>query len=191
MKQQIRVKYNRFMSDEDEHWLRRIGLVPGEGFLYGEVSDRKLRKVEKYCKRENLRLDISSGFSERSGYYRRKFMSTHKPQLGPFYICAYCGKLLTAKKVTVDHLYPVKEAARDPKIMRKLHRIGIYDVNDQRNLVCACERCNKRKAASMGVWIIKGKIGRHTLFWVVWKSIKLFALIVVIGYAYGAVQQMR
>ena len=167
MRQQIRVKCNASVYDFHKKRLTGFGLVYGEGYFYGTVSGWKLRKIRRYCSEEKLRLDISSGFTERSGYYRRKFMATHNPQIGPFYICAYCGKLLLKKNVTVDHLYPVKEAARDPRVMKKLRRMKIYNVNDQKNLVCACEHCNKKKAAKMGLWVIRGKIGRHTWVWII------------------------
>ena len=62
--------------------------------------------------------------------------------------------------MTVDHLYPVAKVSRDPALQKKLKRQGIDDLNSEKNLVAACYRCNQAKAAQMGPWIRKGKIGR-------------------------------
>ena len=46
------------------------------------------------------------------------------------YICAYCGRLCTAREATVDHVLPVSRGGR----------------SSWGNTVTACYRCNQRKA---------------------------------------------
>lgn len=58
---------------------------------------------------------------------------------------------------------------------------GINDINDTRNLVPACRKCNSRKGANTGIWIIRGLIGRHFGFWCIEKPVK-WLLIVIFAY---------
>jgi len=54
--------------------------------------------------------------------------------------CAYCGKYVAYKDFQVDHYYP----KRNPSIARK--RLGCH-VDDMRNLMPSCRRCNLYKRA--------------------------------------------
>jgi hypothetical protein len=72
---------------------------------------------------------------------------------------------MSRENTTVDHLYPVGRVARDLTLQKKLARKGIQNINDTKNLVAACKRCNDRKKDAMGVWILKGKIGRYKWLW--------------------------
>ena len=57
---------------------------------------------------------------------------------------------------------------------------NIKNINSVKNLVPACERCNKRKGHKMGAWIIRGFLGKHFLFWVVIWILRLIILIIFI-----------
>lgn len=109
--------------------------------------------------------------------YRRDFFSTHK---GP-YRCAYCGKKLKSNELEVDHLIPVGKAKTESGVRALLQICGISNVNDPKNLVAACHECNNRKSDKMGVWVIKGAIGRHKSVWII-RNIIRFVLIVLICY---------
>lgn len=106
--------------------------------------------------------------------------------IGNKYFCAYCGKLVSENRLSVDHLYPIGRAKKDLKLQRKLQRMGIEDINDVRNLVAACKRCNLRKGKKMGLWIFAGKIGRYNRLWVIRHIIRCIILGNVILYAYTA-----
>lgn len=43
---------------------------------------------------------------------------------------------------------------------------GIHNINDVKNLISSCSKCNSRKSDKMGLWIIKGEIGRHFGYWI-------------------------
>lgn len=159
----------------------RLGLRWNEDAFYGIAQYKKYEKVKNYCREHGLTVKIDNEFAERSSNYRTAFFRTHSSQIGKYYLCSYCGKLLTKDKVTVDHLYPVKKARTSQKVQQKLRKMGYKDVNDPRNLVPACSKCNSRKAAKMGGWIIRGEIGQITWLWIVRKIVRL---LLVCGFVY-------
>ena len=145
----------------------------------GQVSGRKYRKIKTYCEREGLDFRLTNALGRRRKDYRRLFFKAHEPDVGRRYICVYCGKLMKKDRVTVDHLYPVGRAARDVRLQKKLERRGIRNINDPRNLVAACASCNLRKADRMGIWTVRGRLGRHKVYWLV------LLLVAALGIGYG------
>lgn len=118
---------------------------------------------------------------ERSTNYRRIFLKNNK---GVFhsgnYLCSYCGKLITPQKMTVDHLIPINKVRR-----RKIPRLimwlrGIKNINDLNNLVPSCSSCNSQKSDKMGLWIIRGDIGKHPWYWIFKRSFILATFTIVI-----------
>lgn len=163
--------------------LRRFGLDRGEGKKYrGLVTERKLERLKAYCREKHLKFYIDNRYGTRGSSYRARFLRNNDPVLGMFYFCAYCGRPVSKKYVTVDHLYPVAKVSRDPALQKKLRRQGIDDLNSEKNLVPACYRCNQAKAAQMGPWIRKGKIGRHAWVWIL-RWVLRITLITVVGLA--------
>lgn len=163
--------------------LRRFGLDRGEGKKYrGLVAERKLERLKAYCREKHLKFYIDNRYGTRGSSYRARFLRNNDPVLGMFYFCAYCGRPVSKKYVTVDHLYPVAKVSRDPALQKKLRRQGIDDLNSEKNLVPACYRCNQAKAAQMGPWIRKGKIGRHAWVWIL-RWVLRITLITVVGLA--------
>ena len=108
--------------------------------------------------------------SERSDDYRKKFFESNKGILSSgIYHCSYCGKILTKKNVSVDHLIPVHRVKRFSLARLIMLYNGINDVNDIRNLVPSCKRCNSKKGSKMGLWLYRGNIGKHFIFWgIIW-----------------------
>jgi len=56
--------------------------------------------------------------------------------------CAYCGKKLKYKEMQVDHFYP----KRNPRWAKHYLNCGIDDI---KNLMPSCRRCNHYKRAYM------------------------------------------
>lgn len=83
-----------------------------------------------------------------------------------FYVCAYCGRI--TRHPTVDHIMPVNAVYKDAKrernrkILRLLMRTD--NVNDPANLCIACRRCNSRKGKKMGLWTVRGMLGKRKWF---------------------------
>jgi 5-methylcytosine-specific restriction endonuclease McrA len=98
---------------------------------------------------------------DRSDNYRSEFFKHYK---GP-YRCAYCGRRINSSSMEIDHLVPVSKAKSNGWARFMLKMNTIYNVNDYRNLVPSCKRCNRKKSDNMGLWVIIGSIGRHRIFW--------------------------
>lgn len=155
------------------HWacwrLSGYGLRPASSNAYrGVVRMDQIRGLQRYCKKAHLTFSFNNAYGRRSATYRTEFFSENPPPIRhQYYFCAYCGRLVSAQKITIDHLYPVGEVSRNLKLQKKLKKRGILSVNDIRNLVPACARCNERKGKKMGRWILRGRIGRHPSVWVI------------------------
>ncbi len=163
----ITVSGSHLDEKEKSKVLTRAGLS-WDGIDYsGQVSGHRLKKLRKFAKAQvpPLRIRINNSLGRRRADYRRRFFAGHKPDIGKRYICVYCGKWLKKDKVTVDHLFPVGPVSRDVKLQKKLERKGIHNINDIRNMVAACHSCNQNKADKMGLWILRGRIGRHPGIW--------------------------
>ena len=161
----IAVSGPRLREKEIRKKLSRYGLINDGIDFSGQVTKRKYKKIQKYCDEVGLTFRMTNALGRRRSDYRSRFFRAHKPDLGKRYICVYCGKLMKKDKVTVDHLYPVGCASRDVKLQKRLERQDIRNINDPRNLVASCQPCNARKGDRMGLWILRGKLGRHKAFW--------------------------
>lgn len=89
-----------------------------------------------------------------SGKVRLKYMKRHKGLFG-IHICRYCFKPVLYKNVKVDHIFPFSKNGSN-KIW---------------NLTAACKRCNHAKKDKVGLWVIRGYIGKilidYLLVWIV------------------------
>ena len=167
-----------------KHAMRKYHLSwTGDSFC-GRITPWQYENLEQYCINKHLKYKIDNGFGERSTDYRKTFFQNNKPVIKDMYFCAYCGKLLSRRKLTVDHLYPVAKAQRSLDLQKKLRRSGISNINDAQNLVPACMRCNQHKSANMGLWILKGKIGRHKWIWELRHALRISILITAAYYCY-------
>ena len=147
--------------------LRLFGLYPDDyGAYKGDVrTRRRYEKLKKYCEKKRLFFRTDNEYGKRGGSYRDIYFRNNPPGFAGRYFCAYCGKLLKRKDVTIDHLYPLGLAYRDIDMQKHLKKLGISGINDPKNLVAACYECNQKKGKSTGKWIKKGRLGRHPWFW--------------------------
>ena len=142
----------------------------------GNLNQKAYTSLRDYCTAHHISIRITNPFGTRGNGYRRKFFDTYPPFIGGFYICAYCGRPVWKDHLTIDHLYPVGKIKRSAVLQKRLMKMGYESVNDVRNLVPSCSRCNNRKAAKMGIWIIKGNLGRHPWVWVIRHIIRISLL---------------
>lgn len=107
---------------------------------------------------------------ERSTDYRKNFFKNNSGLFGSDkYQCVYCGKIRDKKKIQVDHHIPVHKVKKFGlgRILMKIKNIN--NINSTKNLVPACQKCNQRKGSKMGLWLIKGIVGKHFSWWIfVW-----------------------
>jgi 5-methylcytosine-specific restriction endonuclease McrA len=148
-----------------------------------ECNKEDLQRIRKFCKRRKLEYAVYEEGYIRSSNYRYKYFKAHKGLFNTFYQCAYCGKIRTKKHITVDHIIPVDKVIKGKKrekYKKILKRKNITDINDIRNLVPACKRCNSKKSANTGFWIIRGEIGRHPIFWIIYYLIIIILTMFII-----------
>ena len=105
------------------------------------------------------------------------------------YHCAYCGKLLPKESLVIDHLIPVQRAKSSVFWQRVLKVTGIKNVNNPKNLVGTCVRCNSRKGSKTSFWILRGIIGRSYSAWLCIKCVLLLLLLYTGSQVYEGVQQ--
>lgn len=147
-------------------------------YFYKEVPFRDSWILNTVLKIHGYRYRTYNKKYKRSGNYRAKFFAKHK---GPIYRCAYCGKRLREEQVEVDHLIPVAKAKSKVGVRLLLQLCFINNVNDERNLVAACHKCNQKKLDHMGFWIIRGAIGRFRIVWIL-RDLLIISLIAGLAY---------
>ncbi|MBR3251701.1 MAG: HNH endonuclease [Solobacterium sp.] len=109
--------------------------------------------------------------------YRRIFLESQ----GETCRCVYCGKFFPKKSITVDHVIPADLAKRSPYIRWKLERKGYKSIDDPRNLVAACYRCNNRKKnLNLFRYRFLAKYGRYDWFWRLRTMLIILAVIIVL-----------
>lgn len=146
----------------DELGLRKIR----DGIYRGKLSSaRRIRRIERFCRKKGLRIRILNVYGRRGGSYRRVYFEHHRPDFLGMYYCVYCGKLLPRRRVTVDHLYPVRGASSSLAVQKKLRK-KLGGINDPENLVASCLRCNQEKGSSTDpFWLKRGERGRNKYYW--------------------------
>lgn len=149
---------------------------PGK-YIGTATSEWRINRIRKYCKENKLKFRINNGYGKRSANYRKVFFDNFPPNASRNkWYCSYCGKKVKSHKLEVDHLYPIYQASKSLKLQQRMRRQGIPGVNVKENLVPSCSRCNGKKGAKMGLWILRGKIGRNAQFWQAVFAAKAFAV---------------
>lgn len=120
--------------------------------------------MQRYCRRRNLTFEAVPTQYTRSSNYRSRFFAKHPSSTGK-YRCAYCGKKKPKDKITIDHIFPVHCMEKYPAVRKRAALLGIHGSNDMKNLCTACMRCNQKKEAKMGIWILKGFLGKQPWYW--------------------------
>lgn len=120
----------------------------------------------------------------RSTNYRAEYFKNNRPSPGGMYRCIYCGKFYPKDKITVDHIIPVYAAEHSIGTRIGMKFLGLRSINDVKNLGAACQKCNKRKGKKMGLWVIRGALGKTKWFWTLrflfWLTVVLYALYVAV-----------
>lgn len=190
MKIDVRVTgkwYNKKLQNKLENKYK-LKLVNIDGIYMYEGSVKSswaVTSLKRLCRQNKVKFEINNDFGKRSTTYRTEYFKHNKPIYKKFYRCVYCGRLLSRRKITVDHIYPVKKVNESTYYQDKLKRMGAYSVNDYRNLVSACFRCNAKKSAKTGWWIIKAKIGSMKYYWLVVHIIEFIIFLLILYNLYA------
>ena len=145
-------------------------------YFYGEVPNIDAWQTKTMLNINNYAYKSFDRRYERSSNYRDVFFRTHK---GP-YRCAYCGRHLKPANLEVDHLIPVAKAKTSMAARTFLHLAGARSVNDAKNLVSACKKCNGKKSDKIGLWVPRGIIGRFNIVWTI-RDVMITAILVIAG----------
>lgn len=185
MKIDVRVKgkwYNKKLQNklENKYKLKLVN-IDGVYMYEGSVkSSWAVTSLKRLCKQNKVKFELNNDFGKRSTTYRTEYFKHNKPIYKKFYRCVYCGRLLSRRKITVDHIYPVKKVNESTYYQDKLKKMGADSVNDYRNLVSACFRCNAKKSAKTGWWIIKAKIGSIKYYWPIVHMIEFIIILFIL-----------
>ncbi|MBR1471757.1 MAG: HNH endonuclease [Lachnospiraceae bacterium] len=160
MKHLLKISSGRY-ADEDasqyrwQLWLRGFSYERSTEAWVRPVGELGVRRYIRYAKARGLRYELLDKNLQRNTVYKARWVRENPPFLG-MYLCTYCGRIVLAKNITVDHIVSVGRA----KTSLRYSRSG-RDVNDIRNLCGACRDCNTVKEAKGGLWVLRGKIFRH------------------------------
>ncbi len=132
----------------------------------GMLTAFSFNRIKQYCDLHRLKCYIANEMGIRGSSYRRDFFANNKPidKYGR-YRCVYCGRKLRPERITVDHIYPIGAVRSNIRLQKRLNKKGIYNINDVKNLVPACMKCNKKKGTQMGSWLIRAQIGKNEIIW--------------------------
>lgn len=171
-----RRKIKRYIRKLEDRGFRYEERAYGKSYLEQKMSSAEAREWKRYCRIVGLTyVEIPAKYT-RSSDYRKQFFIHNKPVKSSKYRCAYCGRLVSKDKVTIDHIIPVKKMSDSKKIRRYAKTFGVFETNDLKNLCSACKRCNQRKSAKMGSWVIRGFLGKSELLWKI-RKITRFVLL--------------
>ena len=138
---------------------------------YNEKPKRLIKRLDRY----GIYYKWYRSEYERAGNYRQVFFERTK---GP-YRCRYCHRRLKKAYMQIDHIVPVAAVQRSAYARFLLHLEGAENVNSIRNLAPACKKCNKKKLDKMGLWILRGWLGKYEAYWVI-RRIVIVLLIVLL-----------
>lgn len=169
-----------FFVDEPKKWMKKYNpkLVHGPHGNYYTIKTtaRYARRAIRHANWDGIKTRHYNEMMARSSDYRENFFQAYNPP----YRCCYCHKKLTKSSLVVDHVIPVAKA-KSTLFARFLLKIqGISTVNDVRNLVPACRKCNSKKSDKMGLWFIRGKLGVHHWFWIARNITIVFIVFLII-----------
>ena len=81
----------------------------------------------------------------------------------------------------VDHIISVNKSQKNRMANWLMDRMEISNVNDERNLCCACKECNSRKGSKAGLWLLRGFLGKKKeVIWGVYIG-TIAMLIILVG----------
>ncbi|WP_236884397.1 HNH endonuclease [Clostridium baratii] len=153
------------------YWMKKYVMTSDE---LGELD-----KVRNYWKKKGLNTLILYPNNIRSNDYRKKFLSSNNGIKGYFF-CAYCGKIMDINTLTVDHIFPIERTAKSNLLKKILRMMNIENINDIKNLAPCCKRCNSRKGSKVGLWTIRGLLGRYKFTWpTIWITIIFISIFII------------
>lgn len=165
--------YRRILFSDD---FRLIKKAYGKSYFELHVPDGLSDEWKKKYEGFGLRVELVPDEYIRDNKYRDNYFRVFPSDV---YRCVYCGKILPKEKITIDHIFPVNKA--NTKAGRKyIKKNDLSGINDIRNLVPCCKRCNSKKRTKTGIWLIRAKIGQKGIIWDIWAIVRNSIFIIAI-----------
>lgn len=162
--------------------LYRLGLRFENGKWRLKTADTNVEEeIAHFCKRKHLHYECIDDKYVRSNDYRKNLIINYKKKDNKFYRCAYCGKKLTNKTMTVDHIIPIDKVQHDVFYRRVMKILKIKNINDVNNLAPACERCNKKKGRKLKGYLFNGITGRTYKGVIIRRTVKAVATVFILS----------
>lgn len=156
----------------------------GRSFYSKKVTEAEKEELILYCKKHRLKYAVIDDVYMRDSHYRKEFLQGYDHK---WILCAYCGFPKRTKNITVDHIIPIDKAKKSKRTKKLLQWLHIENVNDKRNLAAACRKCNRRKSTQMGIWILRGFIGKSNIIWVLRWIVRCILIVVIIVQLYNII----
>ena len=154
----------------------------GVSFYEKETDACEKEKWVKFSKENRLKNEIIPLEYTRSADYRKTFFTNNPPVVKEKYRCAYCGWKFIVEDITVDHIFPVHKLSHNESVRKRAKRFGIHNANGKENLCAACRKCNSKKGTKMGLWVIKGFLGRIEFLWKIRISLRIAFVLMLSSY---------
>lgn len=165
--------YRRLLFSDDFKLIKR---AYGKSYFELHVPDQAADKWKEKYESLGLRVELIPDEYIRDNKYRNNYFRFYPADA---YRCVYCGRIFPKEMITIDHVFPVKKA--NTKAGRKyIEKNGLSGINDIKNLVPCCKRCNSRKRTKTGLWIIRAKAGKADVFWDIMIPIKKGIIVSVV-----------
>lgn len=155
------------------------------GYWYTD-DDSRQRELLKFCNKRKLIIEKEDERYTRSSDYRTQFFKYNKGYKhdGKTYHCAYCGKKVKKDELEVDHVVAI-DAVKNHILARLfIFLLGIHNINDTKNLVASCKKCNRKKSNKQGFWVLRGYLGKHIWFWRTLRFLIFIFISILVCYIY-------
>ena len=142
------------------------------GVWKGNVTAEQCKNLEAFCNKNRLKFNRIEKQFNRSHDYKKIFFENNHGFFNEekYFHCAYCGRILKRSDVTVDHVISIQKVKSSQHKMfyrRLMFKLNIKNINESKNLVASCKKCNSSKGAKAGLWILRGFIGRYYICWII------------------------
>ncbi len=187
---QIRIRNGKNKTYQKRDKLHELGFQFTKSGKYSGFwsiqleSEEEADRIVHWARRNGFVVSKIDEDSRRSTDYRKQFFLTHEPNFGKYYLCADRGRPLNCTNIEVDHCIPIDKVQKKRFYVWLIKKLGFNSINDPRNLVASCHRCNRAKGNKSGLWTIRGLLGKYRAFWfILWSTIiLLFGILLYIGF---------
>lgn len=168
-------------TDKNEKWMGKYHFVSRSN-QYGTYYHASMKNIQErnklvqLLKKKHIRYRVYDSRQERSSTYRDEFFLYNIPP----YRCRYCHKKIDRKELQVDHIIPVSRVKTSVLARNLMYLQGFDNVNDVKNLAASCRTCNLKKGTKMGLWYVRGILGKYRVYWVVRKIFIIVCVLLAI-----------